>query len=344
MCNQSWLHNFVALHAKFLRVMHHFIEYDGQKEVINVSLDGRCRLEPLALERILDNPLLAMSVQETEVQHCLEGIKQYGLLNPLVLSRGNDETYTVIAGSCELQALRRLKIRRTDAVIVSGLAPGQTHQLSLHLLSLRSCKDSLSEAFLVQNLLRNQQLSQSDVAKMVGRSVSWVSKRALLAERLNPSVQKMIMEKIIPARSAQEIAKLPPEVQHAFATRVVSESLPKSAIESLVTAYNRVDTTAAVKRQILESPKQTLPYCLPKRKKTKDPTHEQLEQTKRLHSIINLLLKLTSDLEELWTEIPIIPEQMELALQKALERLLYLQKPLHSFAPGQVTKGEHHAN
>ncbi len=303
---------------------------------------GRCHLEPLSLARIQDNPLLSVAVRDDDVQRCMTNVKQYGVLDPLVLCRTEEGNYTIIAGSCELQALRKMKVSRTDAVVVGELNRSQAHQLSLQLLSLRSSKDSLSEAFLVQKLLQDPRLSQSDVAIMVGRSVSWVSKRALLAERLSTSVQKMVIEKLLPARTAQEIAKLPPETQHSFATRVVSEAMPKSAVEHLVATYNHSDTTAAVKRQILENPRQTLLYCVPKKSSKSDVT-EEASQTKHLHNCIRLLLNLTSELESLWTSIP-ITDHIWLGFLNALQRLSDLSGPNSTFAPGQELKGDYHAN
>lgn len=326
-------------------MLHQLSPYDGEKEVIFVNLNGRCHLEPLSLSRVTDNPLLAVSIRDDDVQHCMRGIEQYGLLDPLVLSRGEDGRYIVVSGSCELQALRKMKVKQTDAVVIAGLNVDQIHQLSLHLLSLRSSKDPLAEALLVQKLLQDGKLSQSDVAMMVGRSVSWVSKRALLAERLDPSVQTMVMDKILSARTAQEIAKLPPQSQHSFATRVVSESMPKSAVEHLVATYNRADTTLAVKRQILESPRQALPYCTPKKQVRPLVTLDQdvMVQNKRLHNCIRLLFKLTSELESLWGEVP-IPEAIRNALHQALERLNYLENLEFTFAPGQKQEGEYYAN
>lgn len=324
--------------------------------------NGRCHLEPLALARIVDNPLLSAALTDRDVQHCFRGIKQYGLLSPLVLHKSDGEHYTVLAGACELQALRKMKIKQTDAVVVAGINDNQAHQLSLHLLSLRSTKDSLTEAFLVQKLLKDPDLSQADVALMVGRSVSWVSKRALLVERLDPTVQALVMDKVLPARTAQEIAKLPLKFQHSFAVKVISESMPKSAVEHLVAAYNRGDTTAAVKRHILESPKQALPYCAPKKetgpKLDQSLGSSRLAKEKQLHSYIRLLFKVTNDLEALWAEMT-IPEHVRDSFDKALERLCRLQRLESILAPGQALnesyvdpqgfapgqkKGDHYAN
>lgn len=307
---------------------------------------GNCRLEPMSLNRILDNPVLKVSIQKSDVQHCLTGIQKYGLLNPIVLNRDQESKYTVVAGACELEALRQLKVKQTDAVIVSGLAPGQVSQLSLHLLSLRSSKDTMTEAFLIQKLLSDKTISQADVAKMAGRSVSWVSKRAMIAERLNFSVQKMVIEKQLSARTAQEIAKLPPNSQYDFATRVIAESLPKSTVERLVATYNHADTTLTVKEQILTSPKDSLVYCLPRSKKMPELNfkQEQLKRKRDLYKCLDVLLRLTTELETLWDDTTLITEPVKASLQEATARLLYLQAPLTLLAPGQTTEGEYYAN
>ena len=121
--------------------------------------------------------------------------------------------------------------------------------------------------------------------------------------------------------------------------------MPKSAVEQLVAAYNRLEATSTVKNHILENPRHAFMYCLPRRHPQPKPQAEQeeLAKSKHLHSCIQLLTKLTSELESLWPEIP-IPTEIKDALQKALERLQWLCALDHAFAPGQITKGDHYAN
>lgn len=168
----------------------------------------------------------------------------------------------------------------------------------------------------------------------------------LVSFSLDPSVQALVIDKVLPARTAQEIAKLPLKSQHPFAVRVICESMPESAAERLVATYNCGDTTAAVKHHILENPGLALTYCAAKRKIDPKPAQNsissQLAKEKQLHGYIRLLFKVTNDLETLWAEMD-VSEQVRASLDKALKRLSRLQMLESVLAPGQK-KGEHHAN
>jgi ParB family chromosome partitioning protein len=93
---------------------------------------------------------------------------------------------------------------------------------------------------------------------MLGKSVSWVNKRINLITRLHPAVREMLTLRRICPHSAQEIARLPVEIQHAFATKVVQEGIPKSAVEVLVETYNKDGCPDSFKEQILECPRHAL--------------------------------------------------------------------------------------
>ena len=67
----------------------------------------------------------------------------------------------------------------------------------------------------------------------------------------------MTLRQLCP-HSAQEIARLPEEIQHAFSTKVVQEGLPKSAVEVLVETYNKEGCPDSFKEQMLEHPRHAL--------------------------------------------------------------------------------------
>jgi len=93
---------------------------------------------------------------------------------------------------------------------------------------------------------------------MLGKSASWVNKRVSLITRLHPAVQELVTLRRLCPHSAQEIARLPGEIQHTFSTKVVQEGLPKSAVEILVEAYNKEGCPDSFKRQMLEQPRHAL--------------------------------------------------------------------------------------
>ena len=85
---------------------------------------------------------------------------------------------------------------------------------------------------------------------MVGRSVSWVNKRLALAERLASSVVELVRAGHLCPHTAQEIARMPGDVQQTFANKVITERLAKSVVERLVGTYNNPGTPREVRKSV----------------------------------------------------------------------------------------------
>jgi len=201
---------------------------------------------------VKDNQVLSLSVSRQDVERCARVIRQYGLLTPPVVGDFPD------GGECEFLALREMGVKSVEAVAVPILEEQDSSRLSLLLASLRKSPNALSEGMLVAQLIKTGQYTQSQVGEMLGKSVSWVNKRISLITRLQPAVRELVTLKQLCSHSAQEIARLPEEIQHAFATKVVQEGLPKSAVEVLVETYNKEGCPDSFKEQILAHPRHAL--------------------------------------------------------------------------------------
>ncbi|AGL03222.1 ParB/RepB/Spo0J family partition protein [Desulfoscipio gibsoniae] len=207
---------------------------------------------------VKDNQVLSLSVNRHDVERCARVIREYGLLTPPVVGDFPDGTRMVLSGECEFLALREMGVRSVEAVAVSVLEEQDSSKLALLLASLRKSPNALSEGMLVAQLVKTGQYTQSQVAEMLGKSVSWVNKRISLITRLHPAVQELVTLRQLCPHSAQEIARLPEEIQHNFATKVVQEGLPKSAVEILVETYNKEGCPDSFKEQMLEHPRHAL--------------------------------------------------------------------------------------
>jgi hypothetical protein len=80
-----------------------------------------------------------------------------------------------------------------------------------------------------------------------------------LSRNLNADVQRFVADGLISARSAQEIARLPTDVQTAFAISVSNEILSKDNVMYLVNRYLNEDTDAEERARIVSAPKMALP-------------------------------------------------------------------------------------
>lgn len=138
------------------------------------------------------------------------------------------------------------------------------------------------------------------LAEMLGKSTSWVNKRISLVTRLNPAVREMVTMKQLCPHSAQEISRLPQDVQHSFSTKIVSDGLPKSAVETLVAAFNKEDCPPSLKEQILEQPRHVLSKLEQSHVKTvrECDKKEQPVSSKILRNDLVLLMRCIKDAEE----------------------------------------------
>lgn len=64
---------------------------------------------------------------ETQIKNVMESIKQFGMVQPLVV----DKDYVLIIGHCRLIAAKRLKMREVDCFVVDSLSQEQADKLRL---------------------------------------------------------------------------------------------------------------------------------------------------------------------------------------------------------------------
>src|SRR5437763_4558063 len=67
----------------------------------------------------------------------------------------------------------------------------------------------LEEAWIVQALVREDGLSQAEVAELLGRHKSWVCRRLALSEKLSTGVRQDLEVGVLSPTAAREIARLP---------------------------------------------------------------------------------------------------------------------------------------
>jgi hypothetical protein len=69
--------------------------------------------------------------------------------------------------------------------------------------------NEMEEAWVVQSLHREDGLMQTEIAVLLGRDKSWVSRRISLIERLSEEVQEDIRLGLVPVMTGRALAKLP---------------------------------------------------------------------------------------------------------------------------------------
>ena len=224
------------------------------------------KVKEIDVATVAGNKTLAAGMERRAIERCKDAIEKLGVLHTPIVGTTQGGNRLLLSGQCELTALRELGVKKMDAIEidVTGDA-GARAKLSLLLISLKDRPGALCEGLLLQEAL-SAGVTRTEIQTMLGKSASWVSNRISLVTRLDGKVYEMVRSDLLDPRSAQEIARLPAQVQFAFAETAVRECLPKSAIELLVASYNDQSCPDAVKAQILSDPRSALRRMADKRR------------------------------------------------------------------------------
>jgi ParB/RepB/Spo0J family partition protein len=137
----------------------------------------------------------------------VKSIRKYGQISPVVCVKG-EQGFELVDGYKRLRACRRLDKETLTATMleVSGrVCKAAIIQLNW---SGRSINE-MEEALVLQSLHREDGLTQMEIAALLGRDKSWVSRRISLIERLSEDVQQDIRLGLISVITGRELTKLP---------------------------------------------------------------------------------------------------------------------------------------
>lgn len=180
--------------------------------------------ERLSALRLCDATALA-AVRRSLVQH--------GQLSALTLFIAGDGL-EIIDGFKRVRAARALGwptlLARIDDVgsIDAKLRLGELHD--------RHGLTELEEAWLVRSLYREDRVAQPEIARRMGRHKSWVWRRLMLVESLDPGVQADVRLGLIAARSAVAVSRLPRGNQQTASAVVIRRGLTVRQTDLLVAA------------------------------------------------------------------------------------------------------------
>jgi ParB/RepB/Spo0J family partition protein len=137
----------------------------------------------------------------------VKSIGNYGQISPVVCVKG-EGVYELIDGFKRLRACRRLNKEKVRAKVIE--VSGRVCKAAIiQLNQLGRSINEMEEALVLQSLHREDGLTQIEIAALLGRDKSWVSRRIALIERLSEEVQEDIRLGLISVITGRELAKLP---------------------------------------------------------------------------------------------------------------------------------------
>lgn len=167
---------------------------------------------------------------EDALQELADSIKQFGLLQPILVQDRKDY-YEIIAGERRWRAAKLAGLKEVP-VIIRNYTEQEIVEISLIENIQREDLNPIEEAQAYKRLLTEFHLKQDEVAERVSKSRAAVTNSIRLL-KLNEEVQRMVVDEMISTGHARALLAVEnPEEQYNLAQRIFDEKLSVRDVEN----------------------------------------------------------------------------------------------------------------
>ncbi len=161
-----------------------------------------------------------------------ESIKQYGVLQPLLVQK-KDDYYEIIAGERRWRAAKLAGIKEIP-VVIKDYSDQQIMEIALIENIQREDLNPIEEAQAYQRLIKDYKLKQDEVAEKVSKSRAAIT-NSLRLLKLDKRVQEMVMEGKLSNGHARTIISVEDkDKQFMIAQKIFDENLSVREVEKLM--------------------------------------------------------------------------------------------------------------
>lgn len=188
---------------------------------------------------------------EEKIEELAESIKEYGLLQPIVVKLNKNGFYTIIAGERRWRASRLAGLKEIPAVI-KDVSEQTEKEITLIENIQRENLNSLEEAAGIKELIEEYGLTQEEVAKKIGRSRTAVT-NILRLLNLPPEIQQLLKEEKISQGHARALLSLENSVLALeVAKQVIAQEMSVRQLEKYIASLKKVKKEKRPSREEIE--------------------------------------------------------------------------------------------
>lgn len=170
---------------------------------------------------------------EAALEDLSESIRQYGILQPLIVRRLPEKGYELIAGERRLRAARKAGLEKVPA-LVREYNDAEISEIALIENIQRENLNIIEEAEAYAFLMQNFQLTQEMLAKKVGRSRPHIANSLRLLELAEPVQDKLIAGELLMGQARPLLALKDEALQVKASKHILAEHLSSRQAEELV--------------------------------------------------------------------------------------------------------------
>lgn len=170
---------------------------------------------------------------EGELMELADSIREYGVLQPILVSKTKNGEYFLIAGERRLRASKMAGLTRVPAIVRDA----DVKDIALIALVENVQRENLSfleEAIAYKKLMDDFGLSQTEISKRVGKQQSTISNKIRLLV-LPVEIQELIISNKLTERHARALLKIDSDdIRKRVLERVIANNLNVKQTEKLI--------------------------------------------------------------------------------------------------------------
>ena len=184
------------------------------------------------------------SFREEELKELADSIREHGVLQPIVVSREEDE-YKIIAGERRYRAAKLAGLTKIPAIVRTMDAQNRL-EMSIIENAQRADLNPIELATAYAKLKSQFNLSNSEVAKRVGKSQAAVVNTLRLL-KLPDDVKKAMLEYDLKEGPVRPLVNAEPELVREVLPKIIEEDWSARQVERYMTEHKKKSSVKAVK-------------------------------------------------------------------------------------------------
>lgn len=190
------------------------------------------QIQDIELDKIVPNRYQPRrEFSDDSIKELAETLDKDGLLQPIVVREDGEDQYEIIAGERRYRAAKSLNWETIPA-IVNNMNDDQAASLALIENLQREDLNPIDEAKAYTNLMKLNDLTQTALAKDMGKSQSYVANKLRLL-KLDDDVQKALVEGKITARHGRALLNLSNDDQERVLKEIEDKGLNVKQTEEI---------------------------------------------------------------------------------------------------------------
>lgn len=199
------------------------------EKIVEVPADTYIKIEEIEPNRRQPRK----NFDEDSLHELADSIKQFGIIQPLVVQKSDNDIYEIIAGERRWRAARIAGLKEVP-VIIKDYSPMESVEIALIENIQREDLNPIEEAMAFQRLIEEFGLKQDEAAEKVAKSRTAVT-NSLRLLKLDDRVKQMIIDDMITSGHGRALLAIEDkEEQYLTATKIFDHKMSVRETEKLV--------------------------------------------------------------------------------------------------------------